>query len=269
LKSVVRPAEAAGLVLIRQAVSASQGGLDTEVLLGRRSGRSRFMPGIYVFPGGRVGPEDRQPSGFAEPLPNPPPGLDRATRQRLPVFARAALRETYEETGLLLGAAEAASAHPPRLGAHPPRPGIPGLGGSGLGGSGLGGSGLGSSSLGSSSLGGAAPWKAFAAAGLEPGFSGMRLVARAITPANSPVRFHTRFFLAEGTAAVGEFGGDGELEDIRWAPVESLPDLPMADITHLVLEEALAHRAGAGGLDRPAPLFHWTGPRRYVRFRSQ
>ena len=227
-------------MLIRQTVSASPGGLGAEVLLGRRSGRSRFMPGIYVFPGGRVGPEDRQPSGFAEPLPDPPPGLDRTTRERLPVFARAALRETYEETGLLLGAAEVASAPSPWLGA-------PGPGGSGLG--------------------GAAPWKAFAAAGLDPGFAGMRLVARAITPANSPVRFHTRFFLAEGTAAVGEIAGDGELEDIHWAPIENLPELPMAAITHLVLEEALAHRAGAGGPGRPAPLFHWIGPRRYVKSR--
>jgi 8-oxo-dGTP pyrophosphatase MutT (NUDIX family) len=250
LKSDVSPAAAAGLVLIRQTVSASPGGFGAEVLLGRRSGRSRFMPGIYVFPGGRVGPEDRQPSGFAEPLPDPPPGLDRATRQRLPVFARAALRETYEETGLLLGAAEVASAPSPRLG-------DPGSDDSGLDGSGLDGCGM----------GGAAPWKAFAAAGLEPGFAGMRLVARAITPANSPVRFHTRFFLAEGTAAGGEIAGDGELEDIHWAPIESLPELPMADITHLVLEEALAHRAGAGGPGRPAPLFHWIGPRRYVKYR--
>ena len=245
MKSVVRPAAAAGLVLIRQTVSASPGGFGAEVLLGRRSGRSRFMPGIYVFPGGRVGPEDHQPSGFAEPLPEPPPGLDRTTRQRLPVFARAALRETYEETGLLLGAAQVASAPSPRRAATGP-------GGSGLDGSGL---------------GGTAPWKAFAAAGLDPGFAGMRLVARAITPANSPVRFHTRFFLAEGTAAVGEIAGDGELEDIHWAPIESLPELPMAAITHLVLEEALAHRAGAGGPGRPAPLFHWIGPRRYVKSR--
>ena len=196
------------------------------------------MPGIYVFPGGRLGLEDRRPSGFAEPLPDQPPGLDRATRQRLPVFARAALRETYEETGLLLGAADAGSSHPPRLGAI-------GLGGPGLG--------------------GAEPWKAFAAAGLDPGFAGMRLVARAITPTASPVRFHTRFFLAEGAAAAGEFGGDGELEDIHWAPVDGLPELPMAEITQLVLEEALAHRAGAGGPNRPAPLFRWIGPRRYTK----
>ncbi len=186
------------------------------------------MPGIYVFPGGRVGPEDRRPSGFAEPLPDQPPGLGQATRRRLAVFARAALRETFEETGLLLGAAEAVSASPPPLRG-----------------------------------GGAEVWNAFAAAGLHPGFAGMRLVARAITPTDSPVRFHTRFFLAEGAAAAGEIGGDGELEDIRWAPLESLPELAMADITLLVLEEALAHRAGASGPDRPAPLFRWIGSRQH------
>ncbi len=235
----IRPAEAAGLVLIRRATAAGSG---AEVLLGRRSARSRFMPGIYVFPGGRVGPEDRRPSGFAEPLPDPPPGLDQATRRRLAEFARAALRETFEETGLLLGTAEAASAPPPldRIA-------------------------VGDSNQPRSSLGGkgAEVWNAFTAAGLHPGFAGLRLVARAITPAGSPVRFHTRFFLAEGGAAAGEIGGDGELESIHWAPLESLPELPMADITRLVLEEALAHRAGAGGPDRPAPLFRWIGSRQH------
>ena len=224
MKSAIRPADAAGLVLIRQAAAA---GSSAEVLLGRRSGRSRFMPDIYVFPGGRVGPEDRRPSGFAEPLPDQPPGLDRATRQRLEVFARAALRETFEETGLLLGATGMASAPAPTGGQ------------------------------------GAEVWNAFAATGLAPRFAGMRLVARAITPADSPVRFHTRFFLAEGAAASGEIGGDGELEDIHWAPLESLPELPMADITLLVLEEALAHRSAASGPDRPAPLFRWIGSRQH------
>ena len=211
-------------MLIRRAAA----GFGAEVLLGRRSGRSHFMPGIYVFPGGRVGPGDRRPSGFAEPLPDPPAGLDQATRRRHAEFARAALRETFEETGLLLGAAEAAPAPPPPLRGR-----------------------------------GAEVWKAFAAAGLHPGFAGLRLVARAITPTDSPVRFHTRFFLAEGAAAAGEIGGDGELEDVHWAPLESLPELPMADITLLVLEEALAHRAGAGGPGRPAPLFRWIGSRQH------
>jgi 8-oxo-dGTP pyrophosphatase MutT (NUDIX family) len=224
LKPAVRPAEAAGLVLIRQSAAAGAG---AEVLLGRRSGSSRFMPGIYVFPGGRVGPEDRRPSGFAEPLPDQPPGLDRGTERRLAVFARAALRETFEETGLLLGTVVAASAPPPLRDT------------------------------------GTAVWNAFASLGLAPAFARMRLVARAITPADSPVRFHNRFFLADGATATGEIGGDSELEDIHWAPLESLRGLPMADITLLVLEEALAHRAGTGGPDRPAPLFRWIGSKQH------
>ncbi len=218
-----RPAEAAGLVLIRRAKSGATG---AEVLLGRRNRRSRFMPGIYVFPGGRLSTADRRPSGYPEPLPPPPCGIDQATRRRLPVFARAALRETYEETGLLLG---------------------------------------GGTASGTGTDGAAADlvWRAYREAALAPGFGNMRLVARAITPTDSPIRFHTRFFLAEGAAVQGRIGGDGELEDIHWAALENLPALPMADITQLVLKEALAHRAGAGGPGRPAPLFRWIGPKRY------
>ncbi len=267
----IRPAEAAGLVLIRRAPAAGSG---AEVLLGRRSARSRFMPGIYVFPGGRVGPQDRRPSGFAESLPDQPPGLGQATRRRLAEFARAALRETFEETGLLLGAAETAAAPPPPLDRiRTDRTRDPGSIGpvnplytnkveqiravDRIA--------VGDSNQPRSALGGedAEVWNAFTAAGLHPGFAGMRLVARAITPTGSAVRFHTRFFLAEGAAAAGEIGGDGELESIHWAPLESLPELPMADITLLVLAEALAHRAGTGGPDRPAPLFRWIGSRQH------
>lgn len=211
--------------MIRHAKSGATG---AEVLLGRRSQRSRFMPGIYVFPGGRLSTADRRPSGYPEPLPPPPRGTDRSTRQRLPVFARAALRETYEETGLLLGDGTASG---------------PGTG-----------------------SGGAAAdpvWRAYGEARLTPGFGDMRLIARAITPTDSPIRFHTRFFLAEGAAVQGRIGGDGELEDIHWAALENLPALAMAEITQLVLKEALAHRAGAGGPGRPAPLFRWIGPKRY------
>ena len=196
------------------------------------------MPGIFVFPGGRVASEDRRPSGFPEPLPTSQPGLDRTSRQDLAVFARAALRETYEETGLLLGAAGTAGDTGASIAAGRPRPPRPD---------------------GNSTE----PWQAFASRGLTPGFGAMRLVARAITPTSSPVRFHSRFFLADGETVAGEIGGDGELEDIHWAPLKSLPGLPMADITLLVLDEALAHRAGTGGPKRPAALFRWIGPRRY------
>ena len=221
--TIIRPVEAAGLVLIRQDRSADG---SAEVLLGRRSQRSRFMPGVYVFPGGRLSALDRRASGFAEDLAPPPPGLDARTRTRIAVFARAALRETFEETGLLLGLSA-----PARAGAGTAR------------------------ALGF--------WAAFAHAGLAPAFGALGLVARAITPTASPLRFHTRFFLADGANAHGPLGGDGELEDIRWVPVAAAPALPIPEVTLRVLEEALARRAqdaqGARGT-RPAPLFRWVGP---------
>jgi len=236
VRPAIRPAEAAGLVLIRQARSAAG---DDEVLLGRRSQGSRFMPGVYVFPGGRLSAFDRRASGFAEDLAPPPSGLDARTRRRLAVFARAALRETFEETGLLLGLSAPAStdAMAPTDAATARAPDV---------------------------------WAAFARAGLAPAFGALGLVARAITPTDSPLRFHTRFFLADGANAHGPLGGDGELEDIRWVPVTAAPALPIPEVTLRVLEEALARRAentpgtrpentqGTPGA-RPAPLFRWVG----------
>ncbi len=64
-----------------------------EVYLTRRSARSGFMPDAYVFPGGTVDPADR--TGFAsEHLLGIVPGI-------APEFAIAALRELFEEAGVL------------------------------------------------------------------------------------------------------------------------------------------------------------------------
>lgn len=82
-----------------------------EILLGRRHGRAGFLPDIYVVPGGRVDRDDDTASGFAEALhPDTIAQLKAGSRGRPALaFARAALRETYEETGLLLTAGEARS----------------------------------------------------------------------------------------------------------------------------------------------------------------
>jgi 8-oxo-dGTP pyrophosphatase MutT (NUDIX family) len=75
-----------------------------EVLLGVRSADHVFMPHMYVFPGGRVDAGDARV--------NCPVDLRPVVKQRLlrtlsPARARAlamtAVRETWEETGLLLG----------------------------------------------------------------------------------------------------------------------------------------------------------------------
>lgn len=79
-----------------------------EVLLLRRSQSSGFVPETYVFPGGRVDASDADPDALAW-LDDLTPG---AAAERLglrgadpPAIAYylAAFRETFEETGLLLG----------------------------------------------------------------------------------------------------------------------------------------------------------------------
>jgi 8-oxo-dGTP pyrophosphatase MutT (NUDIX family) len=101
-KSPVRPVDAAGLVLIRR----GKGG-EPEILLGRRHTKAGFLPDIYVVPGGRVDPADSAPSGFAESLhPVVESALRSGGSRRPPLaFPRAALRETFEETSLLVGSA--------------------------------------------------------------------------------------------------------------------------------------------------------------------
>lgn len=182
------------------------------------------MPGIYVFPGGRVGARDRRPSGFAEPLAEPLLGLDLATKRGLRAFVRAALRETHEETGLMVGApGSAAQADTMDT-----------------------------------------PWSSYAAAGVAPGFGHLRLIARAITPPASPIRFHNRFFLADGRLTHGTIRSNGELEDIGWYEVPSALKLPMAGIGTHVLSEALAHWQ-----DRQrgvSALFRWMGSQMRPRF---
>src|SRR5271165_1875751 len=85
----VRPRDAASLILLR-------GDADNlEVLIGRRPLSARFMPGVYVFPGGAIDAPDRQPWSVES-------GAD-ALPLRLAHAARAAIRETWEEVAVLVG----------------------------------------------------------------------------------------------------------------------------------------------------------------------
>jgi len=100
MTKVVKPVDAAGLVLIR---AGSKGA--PEILLGRRHRKAGFLPDIYVVPGGRVDTADHAPSGFSETL-NPAVAtalMSGGSRRPALAFPRAALRETHEETGLLVG----------------------------------------------------------------------------------------------------------------------------------------------------------------------
>jgi 8-oxo-dGTP pyrophosphatase MutT (NUDIX family) len=92
-----RPKDAATLILTR-----TRGGA-AEVLMGRRAKGHVFMAAKWVFPGGRVERTDAIAASATE-LPRPDAlrlAREVATR-RARALALAAVRETYEETGLLL-----------------------------------------------------------------------------------------------------------------------------------------------------------------------
>lgn len=101
LPRAVRPRDAATLILHRQ----GSGGV--ELLMGRRHDGLRFMPGQWVFPGGRMDRGDLYAP--ATPLsPAVAAALGRAAPpRRAHGLGVAAVRETFEETGLMIGTADA------------------------------------------------------------------------------------------------------------------------------------------------------------------
>lgn len=88
--------EAATLILIRDPAG------DAKVLLGRRQRNAVFMPGRFVFPGGAVDPSDTEVA-LSGPLKTTCRG--RLAESPLPAhaYAAAAIRELWEETGLVFG----------------------------------------------------------------------------------------------------------------------------------------------------------------------
>ncbi|MBL4645042.1 MAG: NUDIX hydrolase [Rhizobiales bacterium] len=91
------------------------------VLMGCRSKKHAFMPNVYVFPGGRVdGPDkfapfatDITPATLAQLQKTSPKNKSGPIVAR--AFALAALRETFEESGLLISKPAAAPNHSKNL----------------------------------------------------------------------------------------------------------------------------------------------------------
>jgi 8-oxo-dGTP pyrophosphatase MutT (NUDIX family) len=104
----LRPRDAASLIIVDSASG------EPRVLMGKRRMDQVFIPGKYVFPGGGVDKSDRQIASADELRPveaakllldmKGTPSLARAR-----ALALAAIRETFEEAGLLIGAPAAFS----------------------------------------------------------------------------------------------------------------------------------------------------------------
>lgn len=214
-----RPRKAATLILI------DRSGPAPKVLMGKRHPGHKFMPGKFVFPGGRIEPGDRRmniagaldavtEAKLMACLPRPSPFGARA-------IALAAIRETFEETGLLIGAAD--------MGApQTPPPGV---------------------------------WSDFAARGIFPSLEDIHFIGRAITPPRNKLRFDA-FFLAADAGAVakrveGVTGPDSELVELVWVTIAEALQLGLAPITATILRE-LENRA-ARGMSRhlPVPVYRF------------
>jgi 8-oxo-dGTP pyrophosphatase MutT (NUDIX family) len=216
-----RPKDAATLILV------DRSGTIPKVLVGKRHDKVVFMPGKFVFPGGRVDKADNRVP-VAAPISkeledNLLKGSPKITASRARSLAVAAIREACEETGLCLGRK-----------------------GSGT----------------SAKLEGA--WAPFADAGLLPDPSGLFLIARAITPPGRIKRFDTRFFTADASAITHRVEGvihpDAELVELVWVELGSKPLADLHPMTRNVLGE-LDRRLATGPLrhDAPVPFFHFYG----------
>ena len=192
----VRPKDAATLIIIDNGPDVPH------VLMGRRSKKLQFMPGKYVFPGGRLEVGDiRLKTATSIQKADQKHLLKKAPLhmhiERAKGLALAAIRETYEETGILVGRTK--EPEPPTR---------------------------------------SKSWKDFLNQGVVPTPSLVRYCARAITPTKNIKRFDTRFFYVDAKYIAKDTGfQSGELEDMRWVKIDSTDSLDIPNITKLILDD--------------------------------
>ncbi|WP_112324071.1 NUDIX hydrolase [Oceanibium sediminis] len=196
------------------------------VLMGQRGSKAVFMPDKYVFPGGRVDPEDHDiPLGT--PLPAELEARMNASSPRIAeALAVAAVRELWEETGLRLGVPGA----PPAV--------VP-------------------DSWGGFLDAGLLPH----AGALQMMFRAVTPVGR---PRRFDARFFM-VRADEVTGDLDDFSAaDDELRHLHWLPLAQARQLDLPFITRVVLSE-LAARLRAPDVPRAVPFFdHSTGSARFL-----
>jgi 8-oxo-dGTP pyrophosphatase MutT (NUDIX family) len=116
-------------------------------------------------------------------------------------------------------------------------------------------------------------FSALNAMGLRPAAEALQYIARAITPATSPIRFDTRFFLTGTDDMHGTATAIGELPEVVWMPVvTALSSTKLSGVTKFVLGEALSLWQRGEGLiepSRPVRVYTYEHGARLIRRESQ
>ena len=214
----VAPVPAATLALLRDAEHG------IEVLLLKRNARAGFVPETYVFPGGRVDPADALTTSL--PIGDLTPEIA-AARLSLPegdppaiAYYVAALREAFEETGIVVGVRGDGS-EPPTAAADPVVDRV-------------------REDLMEGRIGFE---EALASMACRLSGEGVRYFAHWITPRRQPRRFDTRFFAAPVGSLTVPIVDAREMTEARWiAPERALDqhargNLPMIRPTVWTLEK--------------------------------
>ena len=213
----VKPKDAATLIIVRQ-------GDEPRLLLGKRSMTHKFMPGKFVFPGGRLDIIDQR-LRVSTKLPEPVMQRLRKQTQRnvtdakLKGLALAAVRETFEETGLVVGTPTSESIRTSNTG-----------------------------------------WQDYFSRGVRPPLESMDFIARAITPPYRTRRFDTRFFMVfdnvihSDPSALGS--ATGELLDLHWLTLDEARQTDLPAITRMVIDivEERLTKSREAQLRQPAPF---------------
>lgn len=189
-KTPVTPLPAASVVIIRDGAA----GIETFMLRRHESSKVAFS-GATVFPGGKVDAEDRDPRWAAmEPAPAATPAHE---------FWIAAVRETWEEAGLLIarapGARELVGGDVAHALAHGRHGAVEGSDAAGFA-------------------------RMMASAGLVPALDQMVHFGHWITPRTQARRFDTHFFLVAAPATQRDLVDEAESADGQWIAPQCVLD---------------------------------------------
>src|SRR5436305_2175838 len=212
----LKPRDAATLIVV------DRSGPAPKVLLGRRHAGLKFMAGKFVFPGGRMEPGDRKMPVASELDTHAGArlmrGVQRPSLGKARALALAAIRETYEETGLLLGK---------RVDEAPPVPEGPWQ----------------------------AFADAKVLPDLSELHFIVRAITPPRRPRRFDARFFAVDASAIAHRVEGKVGPDSELLELVWHPISEAKSQDLPPITQLALDELQARVAKGFGHDVPSPFY--------------